>query len=595
MRINFKRMRLRNFLSFGNTPTDFEFKDGLFYVTGENKDRLCRNGAGKTALFIDAISYAMFGKTIRKINLPEIVNDVNESECELTLWLEVGGRDFRIERGMDPRYLRFFTPQHKEGIEKSKVSLTQKEINTTLGVDYDTYAGFILSCINYSKSFLDLSIKEKRDILENILGVQIFGSMFSNVREEYNRYRNEIKLLEQKKDFCKEYMDSLVKQQGKFNKEQQKNKDKKEEELHNLLFDINQLNSKIIIVERFLKKYESCFEKLSSLEGQKLDAEKMVIDCEIKIQRYKGQYESLNNKLKQLSGNKCPVCNSDTNLQDVVEHIKEIKLEIKKIKTILIDKIKNRRENIGLLKRLKINIVVSKKTVKKYNDALMKNDYDIKLLPELELHRDELETYLKTNNFNKIIDEKEVEKSKEKYNDVKIKFDKMKMDIDYLLTISEILSDKGVKRYITARVLPYLNKRINYYLNEMDCNYVVKFDSSFKETIISRNRVQSSYHRFSGGEKKRIDLALLMAFFDVARRQSSIQTNLLVFDEALDTSLDVDGALKFLKILKQRVEEEKLSCYVISHREAIETQDNMFDGQIKLEKLNRFTDIERIE
>ena len=66
-RINFKKISIKNFLSFGETPVVLEFKAGLHIITGINRDKSDRqNGLGKSAM-MESLYFCIFGTTIRDL------------------------------------------------------------------------------------------------------------------------------------------------------------------------------------------------------------------------------------------------------------------------------------------------------------------------------------------------------------------------------------------------------------------------------------------------------------------------------------------------------------------------------------------------
>jgi ABC-type dipeptide/oligopeptide/nickel transport system ATPase component len=112
-------------------------------------------------------------------------------------------------------------------------------------------------------------------------------------------------------------------------------------------------------------------------------------------------------------------------------------------------------------------------------------------------------------------------------------------------------------------------------------------DEEFKETIRSRYRDAFSYSSFSEGEKQRIDLAILLTWREIAKLKNSLNCNLLIFDEILDSSLDATGTDSFLKILNKM--KNKCSIFIISHK-ADQLVDK-FDQTMVFEKKNNFSKI----
>ena len=121
----------------------------------------------------------------------------------------------------------------------------------------------------------------------------------------------------------------------------------------------------------------------------------------------------------------------------------------------------------------------------------------------------------------------------------------------------------------------------------MDFFVNFQLDENFQETIKSRHRDDFSYYSFSEGEKKRIDIALLLTWRHIASMRNSVNVNLLILDEVFDESLDqagVDDLMKLFNILN------KTNLFIISHK--LDILDDKFPAKITVEKLKNFTTME---
>ena len=85
-KVIFEKIRIRNFLSYGNEPTELIFQEGINFITGFNKDDNSFNGVGKTSLIVEPLSFVLFGKTYRNINQKEIKNDHARDACTVECW-----------------------------------------------------------------------------------------------------------------------------------------------------------------------------------------------------------------------------------------------------------------------------------------------------------------------------------------------------------------------------------------------------------------------------------------------------------------------------------------------------------------------------
>jgi chromosome segregation ATPase len=146
------------------------------------------------------------------------------------------------------------------------------------------------------------------------------------------------------------------------------------------------------------------------------------------------------------------------------------------------------------------------------------------------------------------------------------------LDLQKKLNILEsakyVVSEEGVKTFIIKKMLNLLNSRLNFYLQALEAPCKCEFNESFEETIFNERGVECSYFNFSGGERKRIDLAILFMFQDILRMQTGTSFSLSMYDELFDSALDEKGVDKILNILKERVKSFEENIYIISHNKA---------------------------
>jgi DNA repair exonuclease SbcCD ATPase subunit len=155
--------------------------------------------------------------------------------------------------------------------------------------------------------------------------------------------------------------------------------------------------------------------------------------------------------------------------------------------------------------------------------------------------------------------------------------------------VKHLLSDETVKAYIIKKFLTVLNERLAYYLQKMDANCKLIFDEYFDDKIINDKKNECSYDNFSGGERKRIDLACLFAFMDLRRIQGDVRFNLAFFDELLDSALSTNGSEKVFEILKERTQDPyNESAFVVTHKKE-NMKNSAITNVIFLEKVGGIT------
>lgn len=170
-----------------------------------------------------------------------------------------------------------------------------------------------------------------------------------------------------------------------------------------------------------------------------------------------------------------------------------------------------------------------------------------------------------------------------------------KTQIQIYDNIKFIVSEDGIKSYIIKKLISILNERISYYLSAFESNAKLTFDEYFVDNLYNDKGIEKSYENFSGGERKRIDLACLFAFLDIRRIQGDVRFNVVFFDELLDSAISSKACNLVFNILKERMDLYNENSYVITHRKEFKTESkDLINNIVNLEKRNGFTKIGNI-
>ncbi len=592
MKIIFEKIKLKNFLSFGNNEVEFEYKTGIHAITGNQlPNNTIRNGVGKSSLLVDSIVFAIYGRTLRKLNKEEIVNTINEKDCVVECEFKIDNTQYKIERGVKPTYLKIWEDDEEKQFDS--MSNTQAWFMNKIKISFECFTNMIILNINHSKPFLEMDPKEKRPVLEDILQLSVYGKMNELAKKNHLTAKNDITHLESS---YKNKYDNFIK--TRVRKESLDREISKFEESKNS--KINELQKEIQIIQ---KEKDLLAEKTTGLDFTEQLKEQTLL-LKTYVDGINENEKELRVLIKEIERNvdvigkltctpNCPLCTTPTDNPNVADFLKELQ----KKNNLLITKKEDLKKSIEDLKGkesdtediiLKIN-----QNIDKLNRALIKiKEYSnsIKLKTEMLVHEQSrsmnLEGVISNDDFSKL--EIELKESE-------IKFDESQKSFKYNKFIRNVLGDDGVRKYITLKIIPFLNKTVNKYLSVLGSDYTIVFDSELNEKLIARNRDERPYSSFSGGEKRRIDLALLLALMDVSKTQNSIDTNILILDEVLDTSLDSEGAGSFIEHLKGsfRVAYPDKCIYIITHRKDA-VGDDSFDSIIHLVKQHGFTSIDKI-
>ena len=203
--ILFEKIRWKNFLSTGNQFTEINLtKSETTLIVGTN-------GAGKSTV-LDALTFTLFNKPFRKISKGQLVNTVNEKDCRAEVEFSIGSTSWKVARGIKPNTFEIW----KDGElldQSSSVNDQQKwlELNV-LKMNYKSFTQIVILGSSAFVPFMQLTASNRREVIEDLLDIKIFSSM-NNIFKEKSRFiKEEINVLNLKK----ESLNEKVKMQEEF-------------------------------------------------------------------------------------------------------------------------------------------------------------------------------------------------------------------------------------------------------------------------------------------------------------------------------------------------------------------------------------------
>ena len=198
--ITFKTIRWRNFLSTGNQFIIVSFqKSPTNLIVGAN-------GAGKSTI-LDALTFVLYNKPFRKIKKTQLINTVNDKECEVQIEFEANGKIYTIVRGMKPTLFEIYIDGKKQDQFANANDQQAHLEDSILRLNYKSFTQTTILGSATFVPFMQLNNTHRREIVEDVLDIKIFSGMAKILREKINRSNVEIKELSIKKQLIEEKID----------------------------------------------------------------------------------------------------------------------------------------------------------------------------------------------------------------------------------------------------------------------------------------------------------------------------------------------------------------------------------------------------
>ena len=567
--IEFKFIRWKNFLSTGNNFIEIQLdRNPTTLIIGEN-------GAGKSTV-LDALCFGLFGKPFRGINKPQLLNSVNNSSAVVEVEFKIGSKNIKVVRGIKPNIFEIYINgkmYNQDANVRDYQNYLEQQI---LKLNYRSFTQVVILGSSTFVPFMQLRARHRREVVEEILDIQIFSLMNMLLKQRLKSIADDIRDI----DYQLELTTEKIQLQNQYIDDIKKNKNK-------IIAEKNMIHS---------GNEEEIFKRSEEIETLKKENDDLVrsisdkVNLDNKLTKLKDIKSTLTEKHKT-HFNMVDFFENNTDCPTCEQHIDEI------FKKDMIVKKQDEADKIRSgLNELETELTKTKNRIKDISDIATKiREHEVQIaknksgVDQLEKFNigllEDIAKFTEDEGVNQK-DYDRLKRLKVNLSDITNQKSKLREDMTYSEAARSMLQDTGIKTKIIKQYLPIMNKLINHYLISMEFYVNFTLNENFEETIKSRYRDEFTYDSFSEGEKMRIDLALLFTWRAVAKMKNSTNTNLLMLDEIFDSSLDGAGTDEFLKILNTLGNE---NVFVISHKQDVLV--DKFNSTIRFEKVKNFSHI----
>ncbi len=551
--IKIKRLAAENSLSYENMEINFDdISEEPIGIIGDN-------GSGKSSI-IELICYALYGRFIRGSKIETIINRRKKKNSKVELEFSVNGLDHKIIR------YRKHDDKGNSVIFDGNTGdskIIQSDISLILP-SFDTFKATV-ALDKATATFLEAYPSDRGKIVEEILGMsylkekgvslnkkkkyalnayKIFLPTINNLKEQASELRTEINKIKMN-----------IKAKKKNSKAELKSLKMKIKEAENRLLDIGKedsLEKELKALKTGLEKFEGAMEKLNNKLQKIIKVSgKKFSELAVKVSQAEGTKSKLERQLADVLDGKgtltCDKCFSE------YRPAKVRKLLEKKLEEVNSRRLKYQGEYRLIetrfsAKKKDLEDKLFKYSAKKKQAELRIRGIDQKIIQQesdkRSLEREILTLKKMKKNFNNSDEflEKMLNEKISKLKEVKLKFEeameekrKQNENIAGLTFWAEAFGKDGIRQVLTNTFVPIFEGCINKYLSIFNMSVSVKKKGKKKDLFIyiKDGSELVEYKAYSVGEKKRIDLAALLALNEITSAMT-FDLDLMFMDEIMD-------------------------------------------------------------
>ena len=542
--IEFKEIRWKNFLKTGNYFNSIRLDEyPITLVYG-------KNGSGKSTV-VEAMIFALYGKSYRGINKNQLINSINGSETVVEIEFSNGTSSYLVRRGIKPNVFEIYENETLVDLSSTTKDY-QEHLNQIIGVNMNVFTQTVTVGSSSYVPFMKLSKNDRRNFVESALDLDIFTEMMKLARENVNELDDAVNSVVSDITSNQALVSELS---TTLNKLQASTADKMKELTSEM--DKERASAKELAVElsglkKSRKELTVAIEELTNSVTKSDQLSKT-------LQEITSEISHKAKTIKQISErDKCPTCNNAIDESVKKEAVLSLKKELE--------------PSVGKRADVMKELESLSDSVNRYNhviDEISVVDKNISnIISKLEGIQQYVSRIEKTiNSFSEDNDSDEIIQRIDAYRatlkDLEDTRERTRAEMRLYKIIVSYLKDDGVKREIVNQYIPLFNKIVNEHLAHFEFFVEFELDEDFNESIKSRHRDTFSYYNFSEGERSRIDFSILFAWRRITQLKNSFDTNLMLCDELFDSAMDEDGNNKITDLLLKYSQ----NAIIISHNQ----------------------------
>jgi len=582
-------------MSYGEETSSLDLSElGQVLITGEIEDETQdglkkSNGSGKSTI-PNVILWALFGRTMHSANPGDaVINHFIGKDCWVKITLKNGDSITRT-RGLKGHNELLYAKNGEENTLSTNKNL-QQLLNKDLQLDWELFTSSAFFT-QYSKSWLEMADNNRKKALERILRVDRFTFYATAAKSSAEKVDAKLSKINIKIESAKARIAKATTQIEKNTQLRDNFEGSKTDRIRSIQtsVDVNQQKADVIKIPdldkitQIWEVYTRINDKIEAMKNDQNDILRKTKLVESTINDLKSKAASWKNK----KGKQCLSCMQDIDESHIQQHIEPLitqqATEEETLNGLMAEKSKL-MQNISATesklaeRKPKVTLREAKSIIDEKNQLLKLINRDLEHITKIKNEQNPYTSSL-DDLENLIVEDQTIitESTQEK--------EQQELLYRHYTYLSKAYSERNkIKSYVFKEHIPFINQRLNHYLDMLNLDIKVNLTEN-----LGLDSNMWGYDFQSGGERKRTDVAFMLAAFDFHEAMYGRQCNVLVLDE-VDGRMDDDGIDGLINIIKQELSRKAETILIISHRNQMH---DVFDKEIKVTKSNNYSKIRQM-
>lgn len=613
MKINFKKIKIENFMSFSSAELTID-NSGYILVSGRNantRDSAVSNGSGKSSLF-DAILWCLTGETVR--GSKDVVNIFGNDGAVVRTEFSIDSNEFVVTRTKNHSKYKsnLFIEYNGNNVSGKGIRDSEKILEQYLGeLTPEIIGAVIILGQGLPQRFTNNTPSQRKEILEKLSKSDFMiedlktrvadrkGELLSEKRSQEDLKLKRETVLSVKQDELKSLKDNPISLEDVMNEEALIGTI--EANIKRISFEHDTLSNSLIsketdvavVREQYNLIHKKFYEQIDALnkkhstDSSSLSQKRSAIEHELRV---------INNQISQIDNMKdtCPTCGQklvnfvrpdktpllnsksekETELANIIDDINKSESDFvenkTKLETLLNSEISDTQQSLNE-KETEIRELTAR-----IKDAETSMSKERTMLASRTAVLDNLKSKFDT--YEKTIEELSefIEKSSNEILYISNRIDECSERLSIISNMETVLK-RDFRGILLGSVIDFIDSKVKEYSNVIFDNAEMSFALDGNAISIKLNGKE--YENLSGGERQKVDLIVQFAIRQMLTVQTGFSCNLIVLDEIFD-NLDAVGSERILDLVSAKLNDVE-NIFIVTHHSSISIP---YDREIIIQK-----------